>query len=66
LRYFPVDRMELERKNLVLDTEFGKVKAKEVTLPSGKKRVKPENDEIFRISKVMGLSPLEIIRQLGK
>jgi pyridinium-3,5-bisthiocarboxylic acid mononucleotide nickel chelatase len=66
LRYYSVDRMELDRKNLLLDSEFGKVKAKEVTLPSGKKRVKPENDEIFRISKEKGLSPLEILRQLRK
>lgn len=65
LRYFSVDRMELDRRNIALDTEFGKVKAKEVTLPSGKKRVKPENDDIFRISKETGLSPLEIIRQIN-
>ena len=66
LRYYSVDRMELERKNLVLDTEFGTVKIKEVTLPSGKKRVKPENDDIFRISKETGLSPLEVIHKTNQ
>jgi len=66
LRYYSVDRIELDRKNFALDTEFGKVKAKEVTLPSGKKRIKPENDDIFRISKETGLSPLEIIGLLCK
>jgi pyridinium-3,5-bisthiocarboxylic acid mononucleotide nickel chelatase len=66
LRYYTVERMELERQNIDIETEFGKIKAKEVTLPSGKKRVKHENDDIFRISKEKGLSPLEIIRQLRK
>lgn len=66
MRYYSVDRMELERYNIDIETEFGKVKAKEVILPSGKKRVKPENDDIFRISRETGISPLEIIRRLGK
>jgi uncharacterized protein (DUF111 family) len=58
--------MELERQNIDIETEFGKIRAKEVTLSSGEKRVKPENDDIFRISKETDLTPLEIIRQLGK
>jgi pyridinium-3,5-bisthiocarboxylic acid mononucleotide nickel chelatase len=66
LRYYAVERMELERQNIDIETEFGKVKAKEVILPSGMKRIKPENDDIFRISRETGLSSLEIIRHLGK
>jgi pyridinium-3,5-bisthiocarboxylic acid mononucleotide nickel chelatase len=65
IRYFPVDRMELDRQNIEIETEFGKVKAKKVILPSGKKRVKPESDDIFRISRETGISPLEIIRQFN-
>ena len=64
LRYYPVDRMELGREILSLETGFGTVKAKEVTLPSGKKRLKFENDEVMRISKETGLSPLEVYNRL--
>ncbi len=65
LRFFPVERMELKRKNVLTETGFGTVKGKEVTLPSGKKRVKLENDEIFRISKQSGLSALEILQDIN-
>lgn len=64
LRYYSVERMELSRQHLSLETNFGDMKAKEVTLPSGKKRTKIENDEIFRISKEKGLSPMEIINSI--
>lgn len=66
LRYYLVDRMELDRIHSTIDTEFGEVKIKEVTLPSGKKRVKPENDDIFRISRETGLSPLEIMHLVSQ
>jgi pyridinium-3,5-bisthiocarboxylic acid mononucleotide nickel chelatase len=64
LRYYPVERIELQRQSIEIETEFGKVKAKEVTLPSGVKRIKPESGEIFRISKETGLNPSEIIRRI--
>jgi len=64
LRYYPVDRMELNRENLSIKSDFGLVKAKEVTLPSGKKRLKFESDEVMRISKETGLSPLEVFNRL--
>ena len=64
LRYYGVERMELERDNMTIETEFGKVRAKQVTLPSGTKRVKFENDELIRISKETGLSSIEIIRRI--
>lgn len=64
LRYYPAERMELQRKSVDIETGYGTVKAKEVTLSSGGKRLKPESDDIFRISKETGLPPLEIIRQI--
>ncbi len=64
LRYYPVERMELQRQSIDIETKFGMVRAKEVTLSNGEKRIKPESGEIFRISKETGLSPLEIIRQI--
>ncbi len=61
LRYFPVHRKELERKMRALETEWGMVKVKEVVLPSGKKSIKPENDEIMRIALEQNLLPNDII-----
>jgi uncharacterized protein (DUF111 family) len=66
LRYFPVERMELQRENVLIQTKFGAIKAKEVTLPSGKKRTKLENDEVFRISKENDLSPIEVFHEAKK
>ena len=65
LRYFPVERMELSRENVLIETRFGATKAKEVTLPSGKKRIKLESDEVFRISKENDLSPIEVFQILN-
>lgn len=64
LRYFPVERMELQRENVLIETKFGAVKAKEVILPSGNKRTKVENDEVFRISKENNLSPMEVAKEV--
>lgn len=64
LRFFPVERIELQRQNIEIETKFGRVKVKEVTLSSGQKRVKPENDELIRISKETGITPLEITHQI--
>jgi uncharacterized protein (DUF111 family) len=66
LRYFPVERMELLRKNVLLETKFGVIRAKEVTLPSGKMRRKLENDEVFRISKENNLSSMDLLEILNK
>ena len=64
LRSYPVERMELTRENLYHQTAFGDLKVKEVTLPSGKKRIKIENEEINRIAKETGLPPLEILDRI--
>jgi uncharacterized protein (DUF111 family) len=65
LRYFPVERMELFRKNILMETKYGSIKAKEVNLPSGKKRIKPENDEIIRLSKENDLAPIEVLQSIN-
>jgi len=64
LRYFPVERTELLRENISIETNFGPLKAKEVTLPSGKKRIKVENDELFRIAEQNNLSPIEVFQKI--
>jgi uncharacterized protein (DUF111 family) len=66
LRYFPVERMELSRQPISVPTSFGSLLSKEVTLPSGKSRVKIESEEINRIAKETGLSPIEILNKINK
>jgi pyridinium-3,5-bisthiocarboxylic acid mononucleotide nickel chelatase len=60
LRYFPVKRYELKREMLEFDTIYGKVNAKEVSTPSGKKRMKIESRDLLRIAKEQGYSPAEM------
>lgn len=60
LRYFPVKRYELKRELLEFDTIYGKVNAKEVSTPSGKKRMKIESRDLLRIAKEQGYSPTEM------
>lgn len=60
IRYYPVNRLELERKNYSVTTSLGLVHLKEVTTPKGKKRFKVESKDIMRISKELNLSPQEI------
>ncbi|MDE0770232.1 MAG: nickel pincer cofactor biosynthesis protein LarC [Opitutaceae bacterium] len=56
LRYLPVTRRELERSSTVMDTEWGRVAAKEVVLPSGEIRITPEYASCLKIAQEAGLS----------
>ncbi len=64
LRYFPVKRIELERRSTEVQTDFGTVKIKEVKTPGGSWRFKPESSELFRIAKQQGISPDEVLRKI--
>jgi uncharacterized protein (DUF111 family) len=66
LRYFPIERMELSRQPISVTTPFGPLLSKEVILPSGKSRIKIENEEINRIARQTGLSPIEILNKVNK
>jgi len=65
VRYFPVERMELERTLTKVSSVFGEIQTKEVKTPKGK-RVKPESDEIIEIASREQKSPLEIYYQFIK
>ncbi|MGK0236896.1 MAG: hypothetical protein ACI92G_000352 [Candidatus Pelagisphaera sp.] len=54
LRYLPVTRRELERRSTVLDTEWGRVDAKEVVLSSGEIRVSPEYGSCLKLAQKAG------------
>lgn len=56
LRYYSVDRQILTRRQLELETKYGKILLKEVITPSGKKRYKIENDTLQKINKLYNIS----------
>jgi pyridinium-3,5-bisthiocarboxylic acid mononucleotide nickel chelatase len=60
IRYFSAHRLELSRKNYVINTSVGKVSVKEVETPSGQRRVKIESKDLLRIAKELDKNPLEI------
>ncbi len=64
VRYFPVQRVELERRSREVQTEFGEVKIKEVKIPGGRWRYKPESSELFRIAGQRDLSPEEVYKKI--
>lgn len=66
LRYFPVKRKVLERRAFVIDSEWGKVAAKEVILPSGKKMAKPESNDVVRIAEENNLNPNFVKQEILK
>lgn len=66
IRYWEVSRIKLWREIKVVDTSLGKVRVKEVILPSGERRVKPEHDDCLQIAREKGIPLLEVIRTIGK
>jgi uncharacterized protein (TIGR00299 family) protein len=64
VRYFPVQRKELKRMPITLASPWGDIRAKQVILPSGKTRIKPESDDIMSIAKEKGLNPQHIKQEI--
>lgn len=66
LRFTQMDRVELDRRSLEVETSFGSVKVKEVIRPSGKRSWKIEYESLRKISKEhkQNMSTIEhLIRQ---
>jgi uncharacterized protein (TIGR00299 family) protein len=66
IRYWEVSRVKLLRRLKVIDTSLGKIRVKEVTLPSGERRTKPEHDDCLRIAREEGIPLLEVISRIEK
>ena len=60
IRRSVLDRGVLPRESIRLETPFGVVKAKKVTLPGGGVRLKAEDEDVRRISMEHGVSAAEI------
>ncbi len=50
VRYYPIQREELQRETVSMETQYGPIRAKRVTTPSGKFRIKAEYDDLQTIS----------------
>jgi len=60
VRYFPAERMVLQREVKIVETSYGKVRVKVATLPSGRIRSIPEYESCLELSKRHGLPFQEI------
>lgn len=56
IRRIKVERTKLERREIVLKTEFGEIKAKQVTLSDGTTRNYPEYESVASICREKGLN----------
>ena len=64
VRYYPVQRKILSRRNISVQTKYGPVDVKEVTTPSGKKRHKIEFESIAEIRKKHNLNYSDLQEEL--
>ena len=62
IRRYVVDRHKLPRENRTVETKFGPIRVKVVTLPSGESRLKVEDADAREVAKREGVSS-ETIRQ---
>ncbi len=62
LRYFPVSRKTLDRETETLTTEYGPIRIKTVTTPSGQKRWKAERDDLIAASRSQAV-PVHIVER---
>jgi len=64
LRYHKVNRIELERKIEEVETEFGKFRVKVSTTPNGEVRIKPESEDLLRVSKEKNINPTALAQKI--
>ncbi len=60
IRYYPISRKILDRTEEAVSTEFGNIRVKTVTTPSGKERRKAEYEDLSRVAKKQGVSIMEL------
>ncbi len=64
VRYYAVKRQILKRKNIELDTPYGKVSVKEVIAPSGEKKYKIEHKSLRILQLKHGMTMVKLVREL--
>ncbi|HSM36671.1 MAG TPA: nickel pincer cofactor biosynthesis protein LarC [Longimicrobiales bacterium] len=63
-RYWPVERAELAREELRRGWHGSSIRMKQVRLPDGTRRAKPEYDDVVRVAGETGRTPLDVRRAL--
>lgn len=64
-RYYRVDRVELKREEVEIETKHGKIKGKKITTPKGETYIYPEYESIKKIAEEKGI-PLKELYKLEK
>lgn len=57
LRYYSADKIGLERKAEEIETEYGKFRIKVSRNPDGTSKIKPESEDVLRISFEKQINP---------
>lgn len=65
-RYWPVQRAVLQREEDVVEWNGQQIRRKQVTLPDGSSRWKPEYEDIVRAAETLGLAPLAVRQAVDK
>jgi pyridinium-3,5-bisthiocarboxylic acid mononucleotide nickel chelatase len=65
-RYWPVRRVALPRDEDVVEWEGQQIRRKQVTLPDGSVRWKPEYDDVVKAAETLGLAPLAVRQGVDK
>ncbi|MBU2996796.1 nickel pincer cofactor biosynthesis protein LarC [Cellulophaga baltica] len=65
VRYYPIDRIELPRVQKKTASALGEIQVKEVTTPTNKIKIKPEFDDVKRLSLETNTSPFQVINKLN-
>lgn len=64
IRYWPVERTALERREEVVEWRGEKIRRKRVALPGGGERSKPEYEDVVRAAETLDLTPFEVRQAL--
>jgi uncharacterized protein (DUF111 family) len=59
-----IERSLLARESIIVDSEFGSVRAKKITLPDGSQRIEPEFAELNRIAGEQRSTPRKIKQRI--
>lgn len=62
VRYFKTNRAELAREVVTIDTKYGQLAAKRVTLPNGQTRIMPEYEPCKQLADSVQIPVLDIYR----
>ena len=65
-RYWPVVRTALPRGEDTIEWQGQRIRRKQVTLPDGTSRWKPEYDDVLKAANTLGLPPLAVRQAVDK